>query len=707
MTTDIERELRELFHEKAHEAPVATFGASGAAPQEILRRGRRRQVGTVLGSAAIVLVLIVGSVAGLNALLRGEGDPFRTGEDYTVFERTATVEAFTVTSPSDWYLVSEWPLSMQTAVSGSASASGECTAAAPGAGQPSLVCTTSEPSPQVEALPHGLPMFQLSNIDLGLNIVSCGQDLPTNAAVLYMGLDYQRAIFGAKDPSIGPWPVELREPEAAGGPCGAGRYAAFSVNGEPFFAWIGFGSSVTDADRSTALAAYKSMIVDDAWEPTPPEYVTPAYVIAGGTRANGDPWRLDLRPGERSPELSLEGVDPSFVGVDPREGHDTVVPAIPIEICCGWTDGLGDTVFVDVTFGFVRQGATGVELQVREGDDLTGQVLSGTVVPVPPSLGSFGSDLFFIPGTSGLAGEVVPIGIEGSAESPPPVAGPRTSVVDLRDTFEGHAWTARFRGGFEDGPACIDVTIDGRVNPGGPSCRIRPATSWAGDQPSLDSWVFHQMYIGAGSVPSDIFGIRFRSDDRTRAVVDGVCESGPIGWIDHNVCAIALPPEGSGTLEFLDAGGQVLFDEGDAWSQATAASNELQWTNEGTTITAIGSFHGTEWKLEVLHYLEGYRLTIGPGSGRKAFEGRLSEGEPVVIPFIWSEAGNYDAIILVLSGTDVERLSVMSGTTWEGRWAPGSTANGAEARLWVIEVPGAGSGSLLMDGVDRGNVSWP
>ncbi len=83
MTTDIERELRELFREKAGEAPAATFNAPTAAPQEVLRRGRRRQLGTVLGSAAIVLVLIVGSVAGLNAVLRGEEDPFRTGGTMT------------------------------------------------------------------------------------------------------------------------------------------------------------------------------------------------------------------------------------------------------------------------------------------------------------------------------------------------------------------------------------------------------------------------------------------------------------------------------------------------------------------------------------------------------------------------------------------------------------------------------------------------
>ena len=37
---------------------------------------------------------------------------------YEVFQRTATVEAFTVGSPSDWYLVNQWPMSMLIACRG-------------------------------------------------------------------------------------------------------------------------------------------------------------------------------------------------------------------------------------------------------------------------------------------------------------------------------------------------------------------------------------------------------------------------------------------------------------------------------------------------------------------------------------------------------------------------------------------------------------
>src|SRR5688572_24173309 len=98
MSTDFENQLRDLFREKAGEAPLATPSMPASAPQRVLRRGRLHQVGTVLGSAVVVVALIVGSVAGLTRIL-GEGED-RVGDgDYAVFQRTATVEAFTVGSP--------------------------------------------------------------------------------------------------------------------------------------------------------------------------------------------------------------------------------------------------------------------------------------------------------------------------------------------------------------------------------------------------------------------------------------------------------------------------------------------------------------------------------------------------------------------------------------------------------------------------------
>jgi hypothetical protein len=594
MTTDIERELRELFREKAGEAPTGTFDTSGVTPREVLRRGRRRQVGTVLGSAAIALVLIVGSVAGLNAVLRGEEDPFTTG-DYEVFERTATIEAFTVTSPSDWYLVNDWPLSMQMAV-GSGSASGSCTAAPPGAGQPSPVCTSSEPSVQLEPLPQGLPMFQLSNVDMGLDAVSCGQDLPTDGAVLYIGLDYERAIFGAKEPSIGPWPVGLPEQDVAGGPCGTGRYATFSVNGEPFFAWVGFGEGVTDADRSTTLAAYESMTADDAWEPVPPEQTTPAYVIAGGVNQDRDDWRLEVQPSQENVRLSLVGA--SLVAAS----SDFVVPRSVIE----WAA-------TDPIFGAITKQAVAVEFRSKDDPSVA---IAGMIVPLPPSM-PFDFDLFFIEGTAGIDGEAVALGPDGEViEGDTSVGRLRQDVVKLSGSLLGHEWSARFTGAFTDESACIRVPVG---EPFHPLCLKQLETSLAGPQPSMHGWLTDELMVFAGSVPLEVVELRFVSDDGTQPPSQFRCQVGPSGWTepDKNVCAIALPPEGSGMLQYLDTNGAVLFEDGNGWASATAAAVAPADLVHGGTYWAVYPWVGRAGSREAddvsAHLLEEFGIEAGPG----------------------------------------------------------------------------------------------
>jgi hypothetical protein len=560
--TDFENELRDLFREKAGEAPLATPSLPASAPRQVLRRGRLHQVGTVLGSAAVVVALIVGSVAGLTRIL-GQGKDDQVGHsDYDVFQRTATVEAFTVGSPSDWFLVNAWPLSMQIAVEGSSGSSSKCVSVP--SGEP-VECESSpgEPSSTPLPVPHGLPMLQLSNIDLGLATNVCADGVPGDGAALYVAFDYEGAIQGFADPSGQEFPPGVGLPPQGDGPCGPGRYAFFRVNGEPFFAWIGVGSNVSDEDRETVETSYEMMSAIPEWELSPPDETTPAYVIAGGALDNGDPWRLELRPGDRSPELFLEGIDRSLLGVDAGRGFDTTVPEVPIGFCCASTDGLSDATFLDVTFGFVRKDASGVELQVREGDELTGQILPGTIVPVPPSLGSFDFDLFFIPGTAGLAGDVVPIGIDGT-EEPPTVAEPRSEVVELAGTFEGQPWMVRFTGAFADETACVHVTIAETYEP---SCQGRVENVFAGSQPSSDSWVTDELRLDVTSVVPEVVELRFVSDDDAIVPSRFRCAMGPLGWTDpdRKVCVMVLPPNGSGTLEYLDADGDVLFEEGMSW----------------------------------------------------------------------------------------------------------------------------------------------
>jgi hypothetical protein len=689
MTTDMENEIRTLLREKADEAPIST---PSAAPQRVLRRGRAHQMGTVLGSAALVVVLIVGSVAGLTRIL-GEGREDVTGDGgYEVFERTATVEAFTVTSPSDWYLVNEWPLSMQIAVETSGGASSPCVA------EPGNTTEECKESGEVTSsrvpVPHGLPMLQLSNVDTGLGSIACRDGLPNSAAVLYIAMDPGGAL-APDGASLEPYPIGPGLPAPVdSGPCGPGTYAHFTVNGTPMFFWIGVGDGATGEDRAAVRRTAEMMYADDAWEPSPPDHVTPAYVIAGGVADDGEPWRLDLRPGERSPELFLEGVDASLLGVEPRRGQDTVVPAIPIEWCCRTDAGL-----LEVTFGFVTKGAWGIQLRPSDG----AASIPGTILPLPPSLATLDADVFFIDGTRGLEGEVKANGLANDPTEPP-VAEPRGEAVELSGTFRGQPWRARFAGSFADESACIRVTVQETYEP---LCQTQLDTSLAGTQPSMHGWVTTNLHLLAGSVPPDVVEIRFKSDGGTNTPTQFECRMGPLGWTDpdRTVCALALPPEGSGVFEYLDSDGTVLFEEGMGWGSAAATSHEYPWTNVGGTITAQGSFQGASWMVEVLYYRDGYRLSI---DGREVFEGILREGEPVVFPLFEGDRGRFDALLLLVDGAVFgQDMVVASERIWAGRWLPGSTANGGKARLWLVELPGAGTGALVLDGVDRGPVSWP
>jgi hypothetical protein len=643
-------------------------------------------VGTVLGTTTVALLVAAGSFAGLRSVLR-DPNAFQTGE-YEVFERTATVEAFTVTSPSDWFLVNEWPLSMQIAVENSGGASTPCVAA-PGNTTEECDETPGEVTSSPVPVPHGLPMLQLSNVDMGLGSIACRDGLPEGAAVLYVALDHERTITGIADPSIPPFPPDPGLPAEGDGPCGPGRYAHFTVNGEPFFSWIGLGSGVSDEDRATVQTAYEMMSAIDDWTPEPPARDTPGFVVAGGRSAAGNEWRIEARPGTEV-ELSLFAPAPS--GAPQISLGDA-----PLYWCCSSMTTPGEAG--DPIFGAVQPEAAVVEFRPSDGRD----PIRGTILPSPPSLGS-DFDLFFIEGTGGLEGDVVALRLEDRASEPPAVTEPREERVELSGTFLDQTWDVRFTGAFADRSACIRVTIEEAYEP---LCPRQLDTSLAGAQPSMHGWVTTRLHLLAGSVPPDVVEIRFTSDGGATPPTRFPCRTGPLGWTnpDRKVCVLALPPEGSGIFRYLDANGRVLFEEGMGWGSAAAALHEYPWTNVGGTITAQGVFQGADWTIEVLYYQDGYRLSI---DGREVFEGILREGDPAVFPLFEGERGRSDALLLLVDGERfAQDVAVASDRTWEGRWLPGSTANGGKARLWVVELPGAGTGSLVLDGVDRGPVTWP
>ena len=550
MSTDFENELRDLFREKAEEAPLATPAMPAAAPRQVLRRSRRHQVGTVLGSAVVVVALIVGSVAGLTRILGEGGDDKDIGDGgYEVFQRTATVEAFTVGSPSDWFLVNQWPLSMLIAVEGSGGSSSACIAEP---GNVSQECEntpgnaeTSSPIP----VPHGLPMLQLSNIDLGLAANACADGLPADGAVLYVALDYNAAIAGIADPSIQEFPPGIGLPPEGDGPCGPGRYAYFTVNGERFFSWIGVGSGASDEDRETVETSYEMMSAIPDWTPTPPDETTPAYVIAGGLTQDGDDWRLELRPSEENVRFSLIGI---------AALSDFVIPPSVIE----WAA-------TDPVFGAISKQAAAVEFR---GLDDPSIAIPGTIVPLPPSM-PFDFDLFFIEGTAGIEGEAVAVGPDGE-----PIEGGSSVGTVREDVVRLDGTTARTR---LDGPFPRRLRGRHRLhrrhdrrNHGHDGPLVPSSTRHVvGGSPTIARWVALRGDVcrrRIGPVRGDRHPVPERRPGTSRRSW-GTCAAGPAGWTDHDVCAIALPPEDSGTFEYLDADGVVIFDEAGSWGFAEAS----------------------------------------------------------------------------------------------------------------------------------------
>jgi hypothetical protein len=133
---------------------------------------------------------------------------------------------------------------------------------------------------------------------------------------------------------------------------------------------------------------------------------------------------------------------------------------------------------------------------------------------------------------------------------------------------------------------------------------------------------------------------------------------------------------------------------------AGSIQRQLDWSNVDGSIVATGSASSVDWRVATDE--PGFTLTLGEREEN----------------FAWGDFGwysvrplhtdsNYDALAFVLTDLDVDRVCVSSEGSWCGRWMPARDAPGREARLWVIELPGAGTGILTLN--DRGPIpiSWP
>jgi hypothetical protein len=331
---DVEHDLRALFDRKAGEVG----GVAPKLPETVRKRSRRRELGTALVSGLMVLALVVGSVAAVRSLDVGGND--RTAVDdprdaYKVFERTATVGTFTITSDSDWYLV-------RPATDG--------------------LCGGGEQPCEV---------LQLSNVDPGLDRSICDDPLPPDGVVLVVS-----SALELNPRNVPAWPRSIEDPNTIGR-CGEGRYVHFLDQGNryPYTAWLGQGPAAADEDVSRLLRSFQEMTLEStSLMTTGPS----AYVVAGGENAAG-PWRLEL--------TRSTGDDPSanvdLTAISPEGGAGAGDFSVPYARMIEQAGG-------DPVFGAVTKEADGVE--IRPNGILPGP--AATIVPLPPSL-PFDFDVFF------------------------------------------------------------------------------------------------------------------------------------------------------------------------------------------------------------------------------------------------------------------------------------------------------------------------
>ena len=402
---DTERDLRELFETKAREA-----GSAPRVTPEVLRRGRRRQAGTIAVAGITALAVAAAAIVSLQALNRADTDAVPGGPQGNP-SFTTTIQSFSVTVPEGWTLIDQSPLGMNMSVgsSGTFSCVGAPIEAGSGKISSSATATSDCSRQQTQTserptIPQGgLPMLTLSNDDPGLggSVCNAGGSLPATSASLYIALDYDvTRTAGWENMAASPQSlVNVLEddlpPEQM--PCGPGGYSWFKTGGAPYIAWAGFGSEVTDADREALLGAYDGMKVSNG-EITSPTTDVQGYVLTGGTTGSGAGWNIEAYPNGTNVEMAYTEEGGRRWG----GAGDFGPPVEPILLASGH----------GVVFGAVTFEAERVELRPADGS----APVPGSILQLPETLGA-PFDAFVVPG--GADGEVVAVGPDGDLGSAP------------------------------------------------------------------------------------------------------------------------------------------------------------------------------------------------------------------------------------------------------------------------------------------------
>ena len=317
---DLERDLKELFERRA-----AGADAPGLPPRDVLRRGRRRQVGTVVIGALACLVALGVAAAAIGQARHPAVIPGGNG----LPARSTTIGGVPVTAPAGWTLVDDWPLAAilpttsqtcsfsatGTAVDGNGSPVEAVPSVTPADGGSGDGSSTGQACSQENVgYPAGVPVLQLANFEIPVMKTVCGLgdqeapvSLPDDGVAVYVADDQAQADIPAMLAAC-PGSADAR----------TGRRRSSSTSGITRTTWLSAWRVRTRQPPTSPSLATTSIACPAEISPTAPASAQgPGYVLAAG-QGGDTSWRLeagitsfDRRDGSPTVGALMVTTDPS------------------------------------------------------------------------------------------------------------------------------------------------------------------------------------------------------------------------------------------------------------------------------------------------------------------------------------------------------------------------------------------------------------
>jgi len=330
---DLERDLREVFHDDARRVPTRA-----TAPEGLHRSARRRQA--VFGGAVALagLAVVAGIVVGATSLLSGQTGP----EPAAVGPKTTgTMNGITITYPETWHLIDP----DTAALNGS-----------PTMGESPLPRIVLALAPSEKPETFGCP----------------GRAAAGESSPLLMTVQEEPPSLGDLTNS---WPIELQpmNVDASESACYPGwefMRAGWTASGRTFEARVGFSPDASGEERDALSAAFASMTFE------PSGGGATSVVLTQGT-AGAEDWQLiaSREKGALSLEVSGEsmGAGAAFAPSNDVQSSDLIFGSGPDA--------------ERVVFGAVPEGVVRVEATTSD------STVSADVLDVPdeidPNLNAF------------------------------------------------------------------------------------------------------------------------------------------------------------------------------------------------------------------------------------------------------------------------------------------------------------------------------